>query len=190
MVAKNWFFWALAIVVTALAVVATPSWNDDKDKLAILWAVAGIFWLAPAMLVWSTWRTNKKLGFVLHVFGTTSIKCYFDGIKELMTTEKNARDEVTRTVDLWRKALGKIDVLPSELAIVFKTYPFALHDRAGRFAGLSVPTSATVFVGLERDDVRASALGHELGHMILAKCGLDPSEASLKKYADEHGVPY
>lgn len=76
------------------------------------------------------------------------------------------------------------------VVVEWKTAPFAMSLRPGfRWMGLTSGTGRLVQVG-RIDPLEKSALGHELGHVILMAWKDDGSEEALKVMSDKYGVPY
>lgn len=73
--------------------------------------------------------------------------------------------------------------------IVWKPAPWELHRTLGWVARQGWPTDRTVVVGYHNDLIR-SALGHELGHVVMRAWCKQGSETALRSYALDHGLPY
>lgn len=106
--------------------------------------------------------------------------------------------EVERVVKLWEGAVlaeqGNAAVVRRALrgvSLTWKPAPFAVDGlRPGfKWMGLASGSGRVIWVGY-KDPIETTALGHEIGHVILLVWKGDGSEETLRAMHDKHGVPY
>lgn len=83
-----------------------------------------------------------------------------------------------------RKAISPYGPLLS-----WQPFPFLLNGIKESGATTFLGYGAQMRVGW-RDDVATTALGHEMGHVILYACQQNPSEDNLSSWAKREGLPY
>lgn len=181
---RDWPFLLLAALGAILASwTAHAAYRTGVVPAHVLaWVVCAVFVAAPVWLWWLRWRWRKRVAYTI-----SGCDVIFDGVPVLDAIAISA--EIQRTVLAWSRTTGTMAIIDG-ITIIFREYPFQSHGYPGWLAGISYPSTSTIIVGLPPAGVAASALGHELGHMILARAGLDPSEENLRRYHDKYGVPY
>jgi hypothetical protein len=178
-------FGLAALVATALALSASLTPQDEPWsplRWVGLWGTAGLFWVAIAAVIIARWRYLRRGWRSLASGGALVID---NGFRfDFVST-------VLPTLDKWVIAFGadKVETLVMSEAlrstlIILKEPGFKIHGKPGRYVGYFMPTKSVIMAGSE------AALAHELGHLFLHATGRDASEASLKGWADEHGLPY
>lgn len=105
--------------------------------------------------------------------------------------------EVQRTINLWNAVPGADALLQiKDTFVMFLPYPFKIDwlpdtELAGHtirdFRGLR--GTFCILVGY-KEIMADTALGHELGHVVMLKWQDNPSEEALRVIATAHGVPY
>jgi len=83
-------------------------------------------------------------------------------------------------------------VRPAVRGVVVRwaTAPFSMHVRPGfKWMGLTSGSGESMMVA-RVDPLDRSALGHEIGHVIMMKWRDDGSEETLKRFHDKYGTPY
>jgi hypothetical protein len=101
--------------------------------------------------------------------------------------------ETDRVLAAWGSVPGVSgpNVLDDGVMIFVKPLPFVLHSEGGnKFAGFAKPYSRSIAVGFDGRELSRTALGHELGHIILSGSGKRGDEQTLKDHHDRYGVPY
>ena len=104
---------------------------------------------------------------------------------------------VSETLTLWQNGLNQEGVSCGVLVAVdlytvsWTGFPFYDERLEGPLAGLTewVGVRLVSTVGF-RMPLNSSALGHELGHVVLARCGQDWNHPTMLYYAENYGTPY
>lgn len=177
---------ALLIGAAAGCFVFHAGWGFDL--VAVFGAVLASF--GYGRIVLGRWRLARD------VFATTRNGLYLLRAPFTLDTVAVA-DEVDRTMAAWAKVVPNAAELVRGVYVLFETYPFrdAILPYPGGLAGLTetnwrgVKGAYCVRVGW-KPDMRLTALGHELGHVVLMRSGRDPSEDALAEAAKTYGVPY
>jgi hypothetical protein len=182
-------FGLLAIGATVLGVLAVANHHRNPDKKWWQWAglalVVGIFWFGYATAL--LWRANladrvecvTKHGIIVVKDGGVTPSC------------EDVEVETDRVLQAWDRAgVDGRGVLSEGVMLFVKPMPFELHGKPGKFAGFAKPYAQAIAVGFDGRMLPNTALGHELGHVILGGVGRRPDEQSLKDYHDRYGVVY
>lgn len=179
-----------AIVATALAGLAVYKRRLNPNKKWWQWAGLGLvvafFWFGYIMVL--TWRADlvdrvecvTKHGLIMVHDGGTMPACAAVGA------------ETDRVIAAWNNVPGisAADALDDGVMVFVKPLPFSLHTQPGKFAGFTKPHATAIAVGFDGRELSKTALGHELGHVILRRAGKDASETALKNAHDLYGIPY
>ncbi len=171
-----------AIVIAASGAALEPTLGAFATALAF----AGIY----ARLIHLRWLVWKRVRFTtvhgLHVIFDTVVDDYSTADSVQLAIEAVTEDAISR----WAVA-GCLNsrAMVRGCLLVLKPQPFELHRFTGRFASVTLRGIKGMLVGYRRR-MEASALGHELGHVILRAWGKPYEEADLRKWATEKGVPY
>lgn len=179
---RDLFWLGLALAFTIPIVIIHVNglneivWWRSLGMFAIV-VFAWTFW--PTVLLWR-WRFIRRIAYITK-----------HGLLVVPNEHHAARllveEETERVLRLWRSAIP--DATVDGTYVVFKPLPFELHTQPGRFAGFAIPWKRTILVGF-RLPLQMSALGHELGHQILANAQLPADEATLRDYHLNYNVPY
>jgi len=105
--------------------------------------------------------------------------------------------ETERVVVLWEKAALTESANPKiirgalqNVVVRWASAPFTLHIRPGfKWMGMTSGSGESMMVG-HVEPLERSALGHEIGHVILMDWKMDGTEETLKSYQEKHGTPY
>lgn len=105
--------------------------------------------------------------------------------------------EVERVTKLWEGAVLKENGNPAVVrrslqgvSLTWRTAPFDLHTKPGfKWMGMTSASAKAMQVGY-KDPVESTALGHEIGHVVLLAWKGDGSDETLKRMHEQHGVPY
>ena len=182
---------AFLVLMVAIGVSVTHQVRSmtTADWIAT-WGVAGVFVGAYVLILAMRWRWVQQIEYEV------------DGLQVIShgLVERGAVEcEVARTIMCWVPALMAEAKLTGEQAravtrrafagvmLVWMPFPFAYQGRK-LYAGLAMPGNA-VLVGAKLPLVE-SALGHELGHLILAAWGVSATDEMLLGLSRKHGVPF
>lgn len=186
-------FGGAALIATVLAGIATYRRDLNKHKAwwqwVGLWTVVALFWAGYAVSV--QWRYDL----------TTRVLCATEHGLVLVAEDPDAKapscDELKAETERVLKAWDKVwlpgqsaAALHSGVMVFVKKMPFGLHGKPPEFAGFAKPYFRAIAVGFDGRPLERTALGHELGHIIMHEVNQDGSEKALKDIADRFGVPY
>ena len=182
-------FGLAAVIATVL--VAIAQFNGLNEGVATwrwvgMWAIVAAFWGGYGLVL--KWRYDLRRRIVF----TTAHGLMFVGDGGSVPPKDEVVQETERILYAWRRVpdVDADDVLARGLLVFVKPMPFELHGKPGRFAGIMRPGADAIAVGMDGRPLSETALGHELGHVILRRSGKPADEASLENMARDHGVPY
>lgn len=178
---------ALLATAASVAVIAT---HQEGQVIGISVAAALIVWGIYARLVYARWAIWRRVKFTtdhgLRVVIDLTIADYSTAESLRLGIEAATEDALIR----WENAgCAKARGYLRDCFLVLKPYPFELHDWTGKYRGVTLRNLKAMLVGY-RTQMPTSALGHEIGHVVLREWGKPWDEAALRKWATEKGVPY
>lgn len=182
-------FGLLAIAGTVLGALAVANYRLNPTKTWWQWAglalVVGLFWFGYGTAV--KWRAQL----VERVACVTQHGLILVEDGGVMPSCKEVEAATWSLILAWNRAgIDAEGVMADGVMVFVKPLPFQLHTKPERFAGFAKPHANAIAIGSDGRPVVDTALGHELGHLILSRSGRRADEQSLKDYHDHYGVPY
>lgn len=188
-------FGAMAIFATVCGLIATfNGLNDDVVwwRKTGLWLVVLIFWGGYFLVLKWRWDLNRRIFYVskhglmmIGDGGDIPFKANVDAyVENIFLPRWDAAFAGTPTMSITPR-----EVLKQGVMVYWKEYPFELHKTPGKFAGFAKPWKNAIAVG-SKYPVESTALGHELGHIVLHASVGDGSEDTLRAFSDKFEVPY
>jgi hypothetical protein len=179
-------FGMLAAIATSLAIYVHLTSKTDPipaQAYALLWVVAGSFWLIYGLLIYTRYKSIKQIRYV-----TRHGLLVCPGQFEVLQTD--IENETALTITSWTTATGWEgcrDAIESKpIYVFFKTFPVKTHWRSGLFAGYTI--GQTIVVGF-KPEIAKTAFAHELGHLIHKKWKGYWSEKECHNFMQEKKLP-
>ena len=190
-------FGLFAIIATVIVAVALfNGLNTDVAwwrKVGTV-LIVGMFWGGYALVLWWRKRLRDRILYVtkhgLMILGDGGTVPYRTQVESFTASVLH---DWNNALQLYPKPIATTahDALAAGVMVFIKPLPFELHTEPGRFAGFAKPWRNAIAIGLDQaSKLERSALGHELGHIILHHAIGDGSEDKLKEFAAHYGVPY
>lgn len=187
-------FGAAAVIATVLAAWAAVTPQDPSIEMyrwVGLWGVVAFFWFGYVRVLLWRWSFRKKISFTSR-HGVHVIPDRFNVQRILF------EDETQRVLDGYVEALKAergedcrkgIEEAIHDTLVIFKEFPFELHQKPQKLAGFVKPHRKAIMVGY-RDPLETTALGHEYGHLILELVDGNGKEERLRSFTAKHKLPY
>lgn len=179
-------FGVAGLLATIAAVLALVYGGMEKGLIAC--AAAAVVWVIYLRgRIWPRWRLWKKaVGVTRHGLRVVP--------EDVPVGKLELVGGVERATELalmdWEDAAGaRVREMVRGTVLIVQAAPFEMHGWGGKYRGVTLRGSKTVVVAW-RSPMDRSALGHELGHVILREMGERWDEEALRKWATERGVPY